>query len=94
MIQSFYESESFDRHKYEKIITNLHKEFNDNNMENSEYFAVMVEGKQTPSKLYENDYDSAEKEATRLCTQTKNTTYVLKVVSKIELNEVKITRFE
>lgn len=41
-------------------------------MKNKEEFAVMVEGKQTPSKLYENDYESAEKEAIKLCIQTRN----------------------
>jgi hypothetical protein len=92
MIQSYYKIDKADHEIFEKILNNLHKEYNETSIVYKEYFAVMVEGKQTPSKLYENDYESAEKEATRLCTQTKNTAYVLKVVSKIELNEVKITR--
>lgn len=57
----------------------------------NEIFAVMVEGKQTPSKTYPN-YDEAEKEAARLATQERRTTYVLKAVAELKLNDVKITK--
>jgi hypothetical protein len=53
-------------------------------------YAIMVEGKQTPSKLYD-DYESAEVEAKRLASQEKKTTYVLLAVAKYELNDVKKT---
>lgn len=53
-------------------------------------YAVMVEGKQTPSKTY-SDYESAELEAKRLAQQERRTTYVLLAITKLELNEVKIT---
>lgn len=41
-------------------------------------YAVMVEGRQTPSKFY-GDYQSAEKEAKRLTLIEKKTSYVLEV---------------
>jgi len=58
----------------------------------NEQFAVMVEGKQTPSKLYEN-YEAACTEATRLARQERRDTYVLQVVAKAEITDVKITKF-
>lgn len=57
-----------------------------------EKFAVMVEGKQTPSKLYE-DYESACSEATRLARQERRDTYVLQVVAKAEIADVKLTKY-
>jgi len=59
-------------------------------MEN-ELFAVMVEGRQTTSKTYDN-YDNIEAEAVRLATQERRTTYVMKIITKVELNDVKITK--
>lgn len=56
-----------------------------------ELFAVMVEGKQAPAKLY-IDYKMAEAEAKRLAIKERQTAYVMKAVSKLELNEVKITK--
>ena len=53
-------------------------------------YAVMVEGKSTPTKLYER-YTDAEEEAKRLATHERKTTYVLKVIARLELNDVKIT---
>ena len=50
----------------------------------------MVEGKQTPTKLY-SDYELAEQEAKRLATHERRTTYVLQAVTKLELNDIKIT---
>lgn len=59
-------------------------------MENKQY-AVMVEGKQTPSKLHDT-YESAENEAKRITYQEKRTTYVLQTVAKLELNNIQITK--
>ena len=53
-------------------------------------YAVMVEGKQTPSKTYLT-YEDAENEAKRLAQQERRITYVLLAISKLELNDVKIT---
>ena len=50
----------------------------------------MVEGKQSPSKIYD-DYQLAEDEAMRLASQERRTTYVMLLITKVELNEVKIT---
>lgn len=58
----------------------------------TEQYAVMVEGKQTPSKLYE-DYDAACSEATRLARQERRDTYVLQVVAKAEIADVKLTKY-
>jgi hypothetical protein len=55
-----------------------------------EIFAVMVLGKQAPSVTHDS-YESAEREAKRLCEQTKQTVYVLKAVTKIELKTVEVT---
>ncbi len=54
-------------------------------------YAVMVEGKSTPTKLYD-DYQFAEQEAKRLAIVERKTSYVLQVVSRVELNDVKVTR--
>ena len=59
-------------------------------MEIEKQYAVMVEGKQTPSKLY-TDVIEAHKEAERLAVETRKTVYVLLAISKVELNDVKIT---
>lgn len=61
------------------------------NVTECELFAVMVDSKQTPSKTYEN-YENAEAEAVRLATQERRTTYVMKIITRIELNDVKIVR--
>ncbi len=53
-------------------------------------YAVMLEGKQTPSKFY-NDYNEAESEAKRLVSVEKKTAYVLLAITKLELNDVRIT---
>lgn len=60
-------------------------------MENT--YTVMVEGKQSPSKLYD-DYQDAENEAKRLASQEKRTTFVLLIITKLELNDVKITKIQ
>jgi hypothetical protein len=53
-------------------------------------FAVMVEGKQTPSKVHSN-FDEAQMEATRLAKLERKTVFILKAVAKVEMVDVKIT---
>ena len=53
-------------------------------------YAVMVENKQNPAKLYDS-YEAAELEAKRLASQEKRTACVLMAITKLELNDVKIT---
>lgn len=55
-------------------------------------FAVMVEGKQLPSKLHDT-FDQAKDEATRLARLERRDVYVLKVVAKAEISDVKITHY-
>jgi hypothetical protein len=53
-------------------------------------FAVMVEGKQLPSKLHET-FDEAKDEATRLARLEKQSVYILKTVAKAEIADIRIT---
>lgn len=53
-------------------------------------FAVMVEGKQTPSKVHE-EFADAEAEAIRLAKLERQPVYILKAVAKVEMTDVKIT---
>lgn len=53
-------------------------------------FAVMVEGKQTPSKIHE-EFADAETEAIRLAKLERQPVYILKAVAKVEMTDVKIT---
>ena len=55
-------------------------------------FAVMVEGKQTPSKLHDT-FDQAKDEATRLVRLERKDVYILKAVAKAEISDVKITHY-
>jgi hypothetical protein len=55
-------------------------------------FAVMVDGKSTPSKFHDS-FDDALFEATRLAKIERRDTYVLKVVAKAEITDVKITHY-
>jgi hypothetical protein len=55
-----------------------------------EKFALMVEGKQSPSKTH-NSFDEAETEAIRLARQEKRDVYIFKLIAKAELADVKIT---
>ena len=59
-------------------------------IQKTEIYAVMVVGKSTPSKTY-NDFTEAEQEAIRLTSIEKRTAYVLRAVSMYELNDVKKT---
>lgn len=56
-------------------------------------YAVMVENRSTPSQLH-TTYESAEAEAKRLSIKERQTAYVLLAVSKVEINDVKITSLE
>ncbi len=53
-------------------------------------FAVMVEGKQTPSKIHE-EFADAETEAIRLAKLERQPVYILKAVAKVEMTDVKVT---
>lgn len=53
-------------------------------------FAVMVEGKQTPSKVH-SSFDEAQAEATRLTRLERQPVYILKAVAKVEMTDVKLT---
>ena len=55
-------------------------------------FAVMVEGKQSPSKLHET-FDQAKDEATRLARLERRDVYILKIVAKVELSDIKIIHY-
>lgn len=55
-------------------------------------FAVMVEGKSTPSKLHET-FDQAKDEATRLARLERRDVYILKVIAKAEISDVKIINY-
>ena len=55
-------------------------------------FAVMVEGKQTPSKVHKN-FDEAEIEAIRLAKIERQPVYILKSVAKVEMTDVKVTHY-
>lgn len=53
-------------------------------------YAVMVEGKQTPSKLHET-YECAMLEAVRLCRLERKKCYVLEVVGVADISDVVTT---
>lgn len=53
-------------------------------------FAVMVEGKQTPSKIH-REFADAETEAIRLAKIERQPVYILKAVAKVEMTDVKVT---
>lgn len=56
-------------------------------------FALMVVGKQNPSVLHET-FKDAELEAIRLAKSERRDVYILKVVAKAELNDIKLTYYE
>lgn len=53
-------------------------------------YAVMLENRQTPTKLYDS-YGDALNEAERLVKKDRNNAYILLAVAKLELNDIKIT---
>jgi len=55
-------------------------------------FALMVEGKQAPSKLHDS-LQEATTEATRLAKITRQDVYILKVIGKAEISDVKVTHY-
>lgn len=56
----------------------------------AEYFAVMLEGAQTPSVLHDS-YEKAHSQAVELVSKTRKKGYILKAIAKVECNDVKIT---
>ena len=50
-------------------------------------FAVMVEGKSTPSKLHDT-LESAQNEAVRLARLERTDVYILEVIGKAEISDV------
>jgi hypothetical protein len=56
---------------------------------NEKIYAVMVEGRNCPSKVF-SSYEDALTEAKRLALKERLTTYVMVAVTKLELNELKI----
>lgn len=81
---------------HNQYIKELENNFENNKMENqgtkTEKYVVMVEGRTSPTKLHDN-YESAEHEAKRLCLRERQTAYICKAITKVELNEVTITKF-
>ncbi len=55
-------------------------------------FAVMVEGKQTPSKIHK-EFADAETEAIRLAKIERQPVYILRAIAKVEMVDVKVTHF-
>ena len=72
---------------YEKCEDDSYVDAFTNKKHKQEIFAVMVEGRQTPSKMYSEQCD-AENEAKRLALKERLTTYTVKAVSKFSLNDV------
>lgn len=73
----------------EKIFDNQNKE---KEMETkTEKFVVMVEGRTSPTKIHDT-YETAEFEAKRLCLKEQLPVYICKAVTKVELNQVTITK--
>lgn len=56
-------------------------------MENKEYYMVFVVGRQSPTHFHDTK-ELAEAEAVRLTKKERATVFVLKAVSKFELNDV------
>ena len=62
------------------------------NMETKiEKYVVMVEGRTSPTKIHDS-YETAEHEAKRLCLKEQLPVYICKAVTKVELNQVTITK--
>jgi hypothetical protein len=60
-------------------------------MSDKKQYVVMVEGRNAPSRIW-NNYQQAEDEAKRLCIKEKLTAYVCEAITKIELNDVIVTK--
>lgn len=56
-------------------------------MDKKEYYVVYVLGKNSPTRFHES-LELAEREATRLAREEKQTVYVFKAVSIFELSDV------
>lgn len=57
----------------------------------SKKYVVMIEGRNCPSRIW-NDYQQAEDEAKRLCLKEKLPALVCEAITKVELNDVVITK--
>lgn len=80
---------------HNQYIKELENNFENKNMEtHTEKYVVMIEGRNTPTKIHDS-YETAEKEAKRLCEKERRNAHVLKIVSLIEIPpiEFKITKF-
>lgn len=62
-------------------------------MENEKIYVVMVEGRNTPTKIW-NDYNLALNEAKRLCAKERLTAYVCIAIVKAEMNDVSVTHLD
>lgn len=77
---------------HNQYLKEVENNFENKNMETkTEKYVVMVEGRNAPTKLHES-YESAEYEASRLCRKEQLPVYICKAVTKVELNQVTITK--
>lgn len=76
----------------EKTFDDADKNHLEKHMKNkTEKYVLMVEGRTSPTKLHDN-YELAEHEAKRLCLREQLPVYICKAVTKVELNQVTITK--
>lgn len=73
------------------IVFIIHQELNKKPKMNEKIYAVMVESRNSPTKVFSN-YEDALIEAKRLALKERLTAYVLVAITKLELNELKITQ--
>lgn len=77
---------------HNQYLKELENNFENKNMETkTEKYVVMVEGRTSPTKIHDN-YETAEFEAKRLCLKEQFPVYICKAVTKVELNQVTITK--
>ena len=77
---------------HNQYLKELENNFENKNMETkTEKYVIMVEGRTSPTKIHDN-YESAEFEAKRLCLKEQLPVYICKAVTKVELNQVTITK--
>jgi len=58
---------------------------------NSEIYTVIVIGKSTPQRLYDN-YIEAEQEAIKLCEKEMLSAFVLKVIKSFSISDLTIKK--
>lgn len=77
---------------HNQYLKELENNFENKNMETkTEKYVIMVEGKTSPTKIHDS-YETAEFEAKRLCLKEQLPVYICKAVTKVELNQVTITK--